>query len=62
MPDPTPFVREEQQKRLRTAERELAMLGTVNPLALEEFSALEERHRFLGDQLEDLKRTRKRPA
>ena len=54
-----PFVREEQQKRLRLAERELAMLGTVNPLALEEFSALEERHRFLGEQLEDLKRTRK---
>ena len=54
-----PFVREEQQKRLRAAERELAMLGTVNPLALEEFSALEERHRFLGEQLEDLKRTRK---
>ena len=44
-PEPTPFVREEQAKRLRTAERELAMLGTVNPLALEEFSALEERHR-----------------
>ena len=58
-PETTPFVREEQQKRLRAAERELAMLGTVNPLALEEFSALEERHRFLGEQLEDLKRTRK---
>jgi chromosome segregation protein len=54
-----PFVREEQQKRLRAAERELAMLGTVNPLALEEFSALEERHKFLGDQLEDLRKTRK---
>jgi chromosome segregation protein len=58
-PDTMPFVREEQQKRLRAAERELALLGTVNPLALEEFSALEERHRFLGEQLEDLKRTRK---
>ncbi len=58
-PETVPFVREEQQKRLRTAERELAMLGTVNPLALEEFSALEERHRFLSEQLEDLKRTRK---
>ena len=54
-----PFVREEQQKRLRAAERELAMLGTVNPLALEEFSALEERHQFLAEQLEDLKKTRK---
>ena len=57
-PEPTPFVRDEQAKRLRTAERELAMLGTVNPLALEEFSALEERHRFLTEQLEDLKKTR----
>ncbi|MEP7090250.1 MAG: chromosome segregation protein SMC [Nocardioidaceae bacterium] len=53
------FVREEQQKRLRSAERALSMLGRVNPLALEEFSALEERHRFLGEQLEDLRRTRR---
>jgi chromosome segregation protein len=35
------------------------MLGKVNPLALEEFSALEERHKFLTEQLEDLKRTRR---
>ncbi len=58
-PEPVPFVREEQQKRLRSAERSLAMLGKVNPLALEEFSALEERHQFLGEQLEDLRRTRR---
>ena len=58
-PDPVPYVREEQQKRLRAADRSLAMLGKVNPLALEEFSALEERHRFLTEQLEDLRRTRK---
>ena len=57
--EPVPFVREEQQKRLRTAERALAQLGKVNPLALEEFSALEERHKFLTEQLEDLRRTRK---
>ncbi len=54
-----PFVREEQQKRLRAAERALSMLGKVNPLALEEFSAMEERHKFLTEQLEDLKKTRK---
>ncbi|WP_110204983.1 chromosome segregation protein SMC [Nocardioides daejeonensis] len=54
-----PFVREEQVKRLKTAERALAMLGKVNPLALEEFSAMEERHRFLTEQLEDLKTTRR---
>ncbi len=53
-----PYVREEQEKRLRAAERALAVLGRVNPLALEEFSALEERHKFLTDQLEDLRATR----
>jgi chromosome segregation protein len=52
-------VREEQQKRLRTAERALAVLGKVNPLALEEFSALEERNKFLTEQYDDLKRTRR---
>ena len=35
---PVPFVREEQTKRLRSAERALTQLGKVNPLALEEFS------------------------
>jgi chromosome segregation protein len=53
------YNREEQTKRLRSAERALAMLGKVNPLALEEFSALEERHQFLSEQLDDLRRTRK---
>jgi chromosome segregation protein len=52
-------VRAEQEKRARSAERALALLGKVNPLALEEFSALEERHRFLSEQLEDLKKSRK---
>ncbi|WP_209681814.1 AAA family ATPase [Arthrobacter stackebrandtii] len=55
----TPFVREEQEKRLKRAERDLAALGKVNPLALEEFAALEERHQFLSSQLEDLKASRK---
>ena len=58
-PRAVPFVREEQVKRLKAAERALSMLGKVNPLALEEFSALEERHQFLSEQLEDLRRTRK---
>jgi len=58
-PDPIPYVREEQEKRLRAAERALSMLGKVNPLALEEFSALEERHKFLTEQLEDLRKTRR---
>lgn len=55
---PKPFVRAEQEKRLRSAERAYQQLGKVNPLALEEFSALEERHKFLSEQLEDLKKTR----
>lgn len=58
-PAPAPYVREEQHKRLRAAERALSMLGKVNPLALEEFSAMEERHQFLSEQLEDLRKTRK---
>jgi chromosome segregation protein len=58
-PTSRPFVRAEQEKRLRAAERALALLGTVNPLALEEFAALEERHRFLTTQLEDLRTSRR---
>jgi len=57
-PQPYPYVRAEQEKRLKEAERGLAVLGKVNPLALEEYSAMEERHRFLTEQLDDLKRTR----
>jgi chromosome segregation protein len=57
-PQPYPFVRVEQEKRLKAAERDLALLGRVNPLALEEYSAMEERHNFLTEQLDDLKRTR----
>ena len=58
-PAATPYVREEQAKRLKAAERDLNLLGRVNPLALEEFTAMEERHKFLTEQLEDLKKTRK---
>ena len=54
-----PFVRVEQQARLAAAERKLAQLGRVNPLALEEFEALEQRHKFLTEQLTDLTNTRK---
>ncbi|MGQ0466631.1 MAG: chromosome segregation protein SMC [Sporichthyaceae bacterium] len=54
-----PFVRAEQEKRLRAAEKALTLLGKVNPLALEEFAALEERNQFLTSQLEDLKNSRR---
>ncbi|MCW2988526.1 MAG: smc, partial [Solirubrobacterales bacterium] len=56
--EPVPYDREQQTKRLRAAERSMAMLGKVNPLALEEFTALEERHQFLSEQLDDLRKTR----
>ncbi|MFG2146027.1 chromosome segregation protein SMC [Streptomyces sp. NPDC048696] len=55
---PRPFDRADQEKRLKSAERAYQQLGKVNPLALEEFAALEERHQFLSEQLADLKKTR----
>jgi chromosome segregation protein len=58
-PPPTPYVRAEQERRAAAAQRQLDQLGKVNPLALEEFAALEERHTFLATQLEDLKKTRR---
>ncbi|MCU1482423.1 MAG: chromosome segregation protein [Subtercola sp.] len=57
--DSVPFNRDEQKRRLAKAERMLAELGRVNPLALEEFDALEQRHKFLTEQLTDLTNTRK---
>ena len=54
-----PFDRAKVQKRLKQAERALNQLGRINPLALEEFDAMEERHRFLAEQLEDLKKSRR---
>jgi chromosome segregation protein len=55
----TAYERTAQQRRAATAERQLALLGRVNPLALEEFAALQERQAFLATQLEDLRVTRK---
>ncbi|MDT7574472.1 MAG: chromosome segregation protein, partial [Pseudonocardiales bacterium] len=58
-PPPMPYDRPTQQRRAQRAEKDLTLLGKVNPLALEEFAALEERYRFLSTQLEDLKNTRR---
>ncbi|MDO5052256.1 MAG: AAA family ATPase, partial [Pseudoclavibacter sp.] len=57
-PTGAPYVRAEQERRLAAAERQLNRLGRINPLALEEFAALEQRHAYLSEQLEDLQRTR----
>lgn len=53
-----PYVRAEQEKRLARASRDLTRLGRVNPLALEEHAAMEQRHQFLAEQLADLKSSR----
>jgi len=58
-PTPMAFDRPTQERRAKKAEKELAELGRVNPLALEEFAALEERYNFLSTQLEDVKGARK---
>ena len=57
--DLIPYRRDQQEKRLAQAERSLTLLGKINPLALEEYTSLEERLRYLAEQLEDLKKTKK---
>ena len=57
--DLIPYRRDQQEKRLAQAERSLTLLGKINPLALEEYSSLEERLKYLAEQLEDLKKTKK---
>ncbi len=47
------------QGRLRELERELRLMGPINPLALEEFTALSERHEFLQGQLDDIRHSRR---
>jgi chromosome segregation protein len=54
-----PYRRDQQEKRLAATERSLTLLGKINPLALEEYTSLEERLKFLAEQLEDLKNTRR---
>jgi chromosome segregation protein len=45
--------------RVRELEREIRLMGPINPLALEEFAALQERHEFLEGQLDDIRQTRR---
>ncbi|MDJ0768267.1 MAG: chromosome segregation protein SMC [Ilumatobacter sp.] len=45
--------------RVRELDRELRLLGPINPLALEEFNELQQRHTFLEEQLDDVRTTRR---
>ena len=53
--EPSAYVRAEQERALAKALKDLEKLGRVNPLALEEHEALASRHKFLVDQVQDLK-------
>lgn len=46
-------------ERVRELERELRLMGPINPLALTEFAELSERHEFLAAQLDDVKQSRR---
>jgi chromosome segregation protein len=58
-PDAGSFDQDELTEREDVLVRKIGLLGRVNPLALEEFKALEERHAFLSDQLDDLRRSKR---
>ena len=53
-----PFDRAEQEERVRKARRDLAALGRINPLAVEEYDALQTRNRYLNDQRNDVAASR----
>lgn len=56
--EPSAYVRAEQERALAKAQKDLEKLGRVNPLALEEHEALASRHKFLVDQVQDLKQSK----
>ena len=56
--EPSEYVRAEQERALAKAQKDLEKLGRVNPLALEEHEALASRHKFLVDQVQDLKQSK----
>ncbi len=48
--------------RVADLERELRLMGPINPLALEEFTQLQERNALIESQLEDVKNSRRELA
>ena len=56
--EPSAYMRAEQERALAKAQKDLEKLGRVNPLALEEHEALASRHKFLVDQVQDLKQSK----
>ncbi|MCI2175367.1 MAG: AAA family ATPase, partial [Bifidobacterium thermacidophilum] len=57
-PATIPYARQEQIKRLERAQRDLKALGKVNPLAAEEYEALNARNQYLHDQRDDVAKSR----
>ncbi len=57
--EPAEASTESVRARLKATRAELDALGAINPLALEEYEALSERHAYLNQQIEDLKATRR---
>ncbi len=48
--------------RARALERDIRLMGPINPLALQEFTELQERHTFLEEQLNDVRDSRRELA
>ncbi len=48
--------------RARVLERDIRLMGPINPLALQEFTELQERHQFLEEQLNDVRSSRRELA
>lgn len=55
---PDPAEREGLAQQISTLERRLSLLGKINPIAMEQHDELVERHRFLDEQGEDLRRSK----
>jgi chromosome segregation protein len=61
---PVPIVADgtSHDDRARALERDIRLMGPINPLALQEFTELQERHTFLEEQLNDVRNSRRELA